>query len=212
MPGRRSRSSRRARSAHRRPARERLGDDEPVRLVPARRDERDRRVTHEPRELGRSDAPRSGRRQPSRGRPPDRSTPRSAIGPASRAAARQAWRPRCRGAPLLRHDAPEPHRRARRPGPAAPAIHVDPVQHHVRIGHTLRHAAAVCALTAAKVTRHPPETWIADSSHGVGGVCSVDTIGTGPRRHRDRQVVEAVVVDDVELVRAVLASRTIRSR
>ena len=37
----------------------------------------------------------------------------------------------------------------------------------------------MCRLTAANVTGQSASTWIADSSHGVGGVCSVLRIGIG---------------------------------
>ncbi len=39
------------------------------------------------------------------------------------------------------------------------------------------HAAAVCRDTAANRVSGPFEAWIADSSHGVGGVCTVVSMG-----------------------------------
>ena len=41
------------------------------------------------------------------------------------------------------------------------------------------HACAVCSLTATNVAGQCSSTWMADSSHGVGGVCSVQMTGTG---------------------------------
>ena len=53
---------------------------------------------------------------------------------------------------------------------------------------------------------------MADSSHGTGGVCRVVTIGTQAVRHRDRQVVEARVVHEVEGPAPVRGSSSMRSR
>jgi hypothetical protein len=42
---------------------------------------------------------------------------------------------------------------------------------------TLRHAAAVCCETAANCVPASDAASIADSNHGVGGVCTVVSIG-----------------------------------
>ncbi len=80
---------------------------------------------------------------------------------------------------LLRHDPAEPHGGSAARARAASARRRPRCGSPRASGTRCDHAAAVCALTAAKVTRQSSSTWIADSSHGVGGVCSVLTIGTG---------------------------------
>ena len=136
---------------------------------------------------------------PGAARPRRRTSARSAAG--RRAAAR---RPATRAASIARcgpfSGTIRPDQTARAAAGAARATRSrsTPLGTTARVRDDVRQARRCARLTAANGHRRRARRRIADSSHGVGGVCSVVTTGrVHGRRHRDRQVVQRVVVDDV---------------
>ena len=79
---------------------------------------------------------------------------------------------------LLRDQAPGPDQPVS-PGAEGEPVEVDAVGDDVGLAGQAGQARAVWPQTAANCRCASPATEIADSSHGVGGVCSVVSIGTG---------------------------------
>src|SRR5579859_3029183 len=67
------------------------------------------------------------------------------------------------------------------PGPGLHLLRSMPLRMTRIAGTACRQACEVLLLTAVKITGHGPAC-TADSSHGVGGVCNVEIIGTGTRQ------------------------------
>ena len=190
---------------HRGATRQRLRADQPVGLVPDRGHERGRCRPHE--------ADRSGSRGARHTRLAARGGdapivevlvvligPASTSGiPASRAASMARW-----GASRARAG---PTRRLGPSAPRLPRVEVDAVRHDVGLVVGPKdpplpgHEAATAANSPRPLPSPRVSPSIADSSHGVGGVCSEVSMGRHDERaHRDGKVVEGMVVHDVERV------------
>ena len=99
---------------------------------------------------------------------------------------------------LLRHQAPGPGERAAA-GPRPPPAHVDAVGHHLGVGHVPPGGPRVLA---HRHVARPPVVGDLDGRLEPGGRWGVqrgDHRRPAGGRHGDRQVVQAVVVDDVDV-------------